>query len=253
MARSKYYVVWIGRKPGVYATWAECEAQVRQFPEAKYKAFPGKEEAEAAFRDGWEKHWGQAGGTQQAGQPEPVPQGAEAPAEPQAQENAPGASSGKQPFSGMTGAGSKPGNPSSGGRQEGIDYDSICVDAGTRGNPGPVEYKGVDTATGEVLFSVGPIGKGTNNLGEFLAIVHALAYLKKLGSSKTVYSDSRNAIKWVREKKVSTTLPRDESTREIWNLIDRAERWLRTNDYPNPVRKWNTEAWGENPADYGRK
>lgn len=88
---------------------------------------------------------------------------------------------------------------------EPIDYDSISVDVGTRGNPGPVEYKGVDTRTGEVIFSCGPISKGTNNLGEFLAIVHALALLQKEGSGKTVYSDSVNAMKWVREKKVSTT------------------------------------------------
>jgi ribonuclease HI len=116
-----------------------------------------------------------------------------------------------------------------------------------------VEYKGVDTRTGEIIFSVGPISKGTNNLGEFLAIVHALAYLKKEGSSKTVYTDSVNAMKWLKQKAVSTTLARDASTEEIWLMIDRAEQWLRTNTYSNKVLKWQTKQWGEIKADYGRK
>lgn len=131
--------------------------------------------------------------------------------------------------------------------------ESISVDVGTRGNPGPVEYKGVDTKTGEVIFSYGPIERGTNNLGEFLAIVHALAYLKKMGSKKTVYSDSRTAIKWVRDKKVATNLPRDASTEEMWRLVERAEKWLREHKYENKVLKWETERWGEIKADYGRK
>ncbi|MBW5447541.1 ribonuclease H [Cohnella sp. CFH 77786] len=134
-----------------------------------------------------------------------------------------------------------------------VDYDSISVDVGTSGNPGPIEYKGVDTRTGEVIFSYGPISKGTNNLGEFLAIVHALAYLKKTGSDKTVYSDSRTALKWVKEKKVATNLARDESTREVWTLVDRAVQWLQTNSYKNKLLKWETSEWGEIKADYGRK
>jgi ribonuclease HI len=134
-----------------------------------------------------------------------------------------------------------------------IDWDSISVDVGTSGNPGPIEYKGVDTRTGEVLFSYGPIPNGTNNLGEFLAIVHALAYLKKAGSSKTVYSDSQTAIKWVKEKKVATNLERNEKTRQVWELVDRALHWLQTNDYPNKLLKWDTARWGEIKADYGRK
>lgn len=111
----------------------------------------------------------------------------------------------------------------------------------------------MDTQTGDVIFSCGPIRKGTNNLGEFLAIVHALAHLKQEGSSKTVYSDSVNAMKWVKQKKVATTLPRDASTEEIWQLIDRAESWLRSHTYDNKVLKWQTKSWGEIKADYGRK
>jgi ribonuclease HI len=222
MAQAKYYVVWVGRKPGVYATWAECRQQIDGFPEARYKSYPTRAEAEQAYRDGWKKHWGK------------------------------GRDGGADPADSLA-AGTGPFADTAATEEDTFDPDSISVDVGTHGNPGPVEYKGVDTRTGEVLFAVGPIPKGTNNLGEFLAIVHGLAYLKKLGSSKTVYSDSENAIKWVKAKKVSTTLPRDESTKEIWALIDRAERWLRTNEYPNRVLKWKTEKWGEIKADYGRK
>lgn len=131
--------------------------------------------------------------------------------------------------------------------------DSISVDVGSKGNPGIVEYKGVSTRTGEVIFEHPPIAKGTNNLGEFLAIVHALAYLKQQGSSMTVYSDSMTAMSWIRKKAVATTLPRDASTEEIWTLVDRALNWLHSNTYSNPILKWDTKAWGEIKADYGRK
>lgn len=48
----KYYVVWQGREPGVYAEWAKCKAQVDRFPGAKYKSFATLEEAESALRGG---------------------------------------------------------------------------------------------------------------------------------------------------------------------------------------------------------
>ncbi len=214
MAKSKYYVIWVGKSPGIYTSWAECQDQVNHMRDAKYKSYDSKLEAEKAYKEGWKLHWGQG----QKAKP-------------------------------------KPGNskPAASGNLADIDYDSISVDVGTSGNPGPVEYKGVDTRTGEVLFAVGPVNKGTNNLGEFLAIVHALAYLKKQGSTKTVYSDSVNAINWVKKKAVSSTLERDASTVEIWALVDRAVRWLQTNSYDNKVAKWETRAWGEIKADYGRK
>ncbi|HEX7056124.1 MAG TPA: ribonuclease H family protein [Bacilli bacterium] len=134
-----------------------------------------------------------------------------------------------------------------------IDFDSISVDVGCSGNPGIVEYKGVDTKTGELLFYYGPIEKGTNNLGEFLAIVHALAYLHQRKSNKTVYSDSRTAISWVKNKRVLSNLPRDASTERIWSLVDRALDWLNNHAYANRVLKWETEKWGEIKADFGRK
>lgn len=201
-AKQKYYVVWKGHTPGIYTSWDECQAQIKHFPQAKFKSFPTMQEAQQAYQEGWDA----------------TPKG--------------------QPMKSF---------------ENEIDWDSISVDVGTRGNPGPVEYKGVDTRTGKELFSHGPIAKGTNNLGEFLAIVHALAYLNQQGSTRTVYSDSLNAINWVKQKKVRTSLARDASTAEIWNLIDRAERWLATHHYENKLLKWDTKRWGEIKADYGRK
>lgn len=227
MAKQKYYVVWVGKVPGIYTSWDECQQQVNQYTGAKFKAFESKVEAEKAYAAGWKAYWGsQSGGGRSQ-------------------------TSGSK-ASGTAGARAI-GAAAQSSEADEIDYDSISVDVGTRGNPGPVEYKGVDTQTGDILFSVGPIQKGTNNLGEFLAIVHALAYLQKRGSSKTVYSDSMNAIKWVKQKKVVSTLARDASTAEIWALVDRAEEWLRSNSYPNKVLKWQTKSWGEIKADYGRK
>jgi len=143
--------------------------------------------------------------------------------------------------------------PTLSGIKEEVDYNSISVDVGTKGNPGPIEYRGVDTKTGEILFEMGPVEKGTNNLGEFIAIVHALAYLKKNESMKTVYSDSRTALSWISKKRVSSTLIRDRSTEKVWELTDRAINWLNNNRYENKILKWNTEKWGEIKADYGRK
>ena len=132
-------------------------------------------------------------------------------------------------------------------------WESWCVDAACSGNPGILEYRGVETKTGRQLFHKGPFPLGTNNIGEFLGIVHALALLKKNNNAIIVYSDSRTAIKWVKDKAVKTKLPRNARTEELFNLLDRAILWLNSNEYPNPVLKWETEKWGEIPADFGRK
>lgn len=205
MSKNKFYVVWVGREPGIYPTWDECKVQIDQYKNAKYKSYNTYGEAEAAFKLGWQK----------------------------------GLFSEKRPSQTI--------------QATEIDYNSISVDVGSSGNPGIVEYRGVDTKTGEILFYKGPIQKGTNNLGEFLAIVHALAYLKKIGSSQTVYSDSQTAISWVKKKEVVSSLVRDDSTKEIWELVERALHWLRNNTYSTKICKWNTKEWGEIKADFGRK
>ena len=130
---------------------------------------------------------------------------------------------------------------------------SLSVDAACSGNPGVMEYRGVYTANGEEVFHSERFEEGTNNIGEFLALVHGLALLKKQGSDLPVYSDSVNAIKWVKDKKCKTKLQLSNRNAYLFELIERAEVWLKNNSYTNEIRKWDTKAWGEIPADFGRK
>ena len=131
--------------------------------------------------------------------------------------------------------------------------ESLAVDAACSGNPGDMEYRGVYTATGQEIFHIGPLKKGTNNIGEFLALVHGLALLKQKGSDLPLYSDSRNAIIWVKKKKCKTLLEREPVNEPIFELIERAEKWLNSNTYTTTILKWETAVWGEIPADFGRK
>ncbi|MDR1160771.1 MAG: ribonuclease H, partial [Tannerellaceae bacterium] len=133
------------------------------------------------------------------------------------------------------------------------DPESIAVDAACSGNPGDMEYRGVYVRTGQEIFHIGPLKQGTNNVGEFLALVHGLALLKKTNSNLPIYTDSVNAMKWVKNKKSKTLLERMPVNEPVFNLIERAERWLRENEYTTPVIKWETSRWGEIPADFGRK
>ena len=128
-----------------------------------------------------------------------------------------------------------------------------AVDAACSGNPGPMEYQCVDLQTGAQIFHFGPV-QGTNNIGEFLAIVHALALMEKQGiKDKVIYSDSYNAILWVKKKKCKTTLTRNSATEQLYQIIARAEQWLMTHNVTTPIIKWETKQWGEIPADFGRK
>lgn len=134
-----------------------------------------------------------------------------------------------------------------------VKADAWAVDAACSGNPGPMEYRAIDLQTGAVVFHFGPV-HGTNNIGEFLAIVHALALLDKQGiQGKTIYSDSYNAILWVNKKQCKTKLERNAQTEPLYQIIARAENWLRTHTISTPVVKWDTKKWGEVPADFGRK
>ena len=210
MAKSKYYVVWNGRKPGIYEGWDKCKEQVAGFNGAKFKGFPTKDLALSAFSDDPRKY---------------MEKGLQAPKKVIC----------KNPLVGEPIA------------------DSICVDAACSGNPGVLEYRGVDTASGAELFRVGPFPEGTVNIGEFLALVHALAYLKQRDSAWPVYSDSRTAIAWLRKRAANTKLEVSGKNRELFRLLERAVNWINTNSWKNPVLKWETEYWGEIPADFGRK
>ena len=205
MAKQKYYVVWKGRKPGIYSSWAECEAQVKGFPEAEFKSFPSRDMAEAAFRGEYDNYKGKPGTNQQ-----------------------------------WLFASTKPVIP------------SICVDAACSGSPGPLEYRGVLTESSKQIFRTGPFPNGTNNVGEFLAIVLAMDWLITKKLYMPIYSDSANAIAWVKAGKCNTKLERLPSNKLLFDFIGRAEEALRTYP-PFKVLKWDTRAWGEIPADFGRK
>ena len=136
---------------------------------------------------------------------------------------------------------------------ENFDLNCLAVDAACSGNPGPMEYRGVYLMTGQEIFHFGPV-YGTNNIGEFLAIVHGLALMKQKDIRMTIYSDSRNALSWVKQKKCKTKLERNAKTEQLFQMIERAENWLKTHQYTDiPLVKWETNQWGEVPADFGRK
>jgi ribonuclease HI len=211
--KTKYYVVWKGNKEGIYTTWDECKKQVLGVPGSKFKSFSTLEEAKEAYKKG-DDYTPTIKTTKDTKEKD------------------------QQTFNLF----------------ENTSYieESICVDAACSGNPGAMEYKGVYTKTGRVLFHYGPI-HGTNNIGEFLAIVHGLSMLKKYEKNFPIYSDSLTAIKWVRLKKANSSLPRNKNTERVWNLIDRAENWLNQNKYDTKILKWETNRWGEVKADFGRK
>ena len=207
MARQKYYVVWKGRKTGIFTTWAECEKQVKGFVGAQYKAFESESEADAAYLARYEDYIGKV------------------------------STSGK-----WREASIKPALP------------SICVDAACSGAPGKLEYRGVNTETGDEIFHSGPYVDGTNNVGEFLAIVHALTWQEKHNVHIPIYSDSENAISWVNTGQCRTKLQHTPKNAIVFAIIRSAENWLAENELPEgKIIKWNTEMWGENPADFGRK
>ena len=217
--KKKFYVVWNGLNPGIYPSWDECQAQIKGVKGAVYKSFDSKEEAERAY----------ASPAYEYIAPSNSPKG----------ENSNSAKPASSPLGGMRGG-------------PALGTYALAVDAACSGNPGPMEYRGVYLGDGKEIFHFGPV-HGTNNIGEFLAIVHALAMLDKQGLKMTIYSDSRTAISWVRKKCCKTLLERTEETEQLFQLIERAEAWLKAHRVTIPIVKWETEQWGEVPADFGRK
>jgi len=214
--KEKFYVVWEGKKPGIYLTWADCKAMISGYTGAKYKSFETFAKAKQAFDSDYKNYVGIGKDSRLHGKKKELT--------PQEKE--------KYGFPNLY---------------------SIAVDAASSGNPGVMEYRGVDTQTEKQLFHQGPFKQGTNNIGEFLALVHGLAYLKKNNSDRIIYSDSRTAISWVKKKKCNTKLNPNAKNKEVMDLVLRAEHWLKTNTYITTIVKWETKAWGEIPADFGRK
>ena len=216
--KKKFYVVWLGHVPGVYTDWPTAKQQIDGYKGAKYKSFPDRRQAEAAYANGFQHYINatlQGPSSHQRSRPK-----------------------------------SRRGNAPS---TDKIITRSISVDAACSGNPGKMEYQGVTTSGKKQLFHRAfPLG--TNNIGEFLALVHALAFLQAQDMGDLpIYSDSQIAIGWVKKGKCKTTLARSPKTAELYTYIERGEAWLKANTITNPIYKWNTKAWGEIPADFGRK
>ncbi|MFT7443003.1 MAG: ribonuclease HI [Maribacter sp.] len=211
MSKKKFYVVWKGRKTGVFTSWNVCKRQIDGFEAAQYKSFANLEEAEIASKKSYDDYKGKNTKTVTLSSVE------------------------KEKY----------GKPI---------LESISVDAACAGNPGKMEYKGVFTHNKKQLFLMGPFQKGTNNIGEFLALVHGIALLKSKNKEDIpIYSDSKIAMSWVKQKRCKTNMHFDASNKDLLDLIKRAENWLKENTFKNPILKWETKAWGEIPADFGRK
>jgi len=211
MSKKKFYVVWNGRKKGVFSSWNDCKKQIDGFEGAQYKAFADKKEAQLAYNKNYIDYKGKD--TKKI-----VLSSVE-----------------KQKY----------GTPI---------LESISVDAACSGNPGKMEYRGVLTHSKKEIFKQGPFQKGTNNIGEFLALVHGIALLKSKNKEDIpIYSDSKIAMSWIKQKKCKTKLSFNNENKDVLDLIKRAENWLRENTVKNPILKWETKAWGEIPADFGRK
>ena len=228
----KYYVVFKGFNPGVYDNWDEAKEQTNGYPGALYKSFSSPEEATLAFRN----YSGEDDLNELfqiiniATQTKPVDRG------------------NKQDL-GLSGEFNHtfpPSNPE-------IDPKAWAVDAACAGNPGVMEYRCVDLSTGEVVFHMGPYEQATNNIGEYLALVHAMALMTKKGEWHNIYSDSKTAISWWKNRKVNTKLKPSSENQKVFKLLARASVWVNSHTFPMNVMKWNTERWGEIPADFGRK
>ncbi|MDE5827024.1 MAG: ribonuclease H family protein [Duncaniella sp.] len=211
--RRKFYVVWNGFATGVFDSWEECQLQIKGYPNAKFKSFDSQEAAVEAYRG------------------DPVQQ----------------LDLLKAIAKGPTVKVNYEAIPE-------IKLDALAVDAACSKNPGPVEYQGVWVRTGERIFRIGPLEGGTNNIGEYLALVHGLALLQKQGKPNTpIYTDSRTARSWVRNRQPKTTLKPTAKNAQLFEMLRRATAWLQTHEITNPILTWDTPNWGEIPADFGRK
>lgn len=216
----RFYVVWKGRQPGVYDNLDDAMEQVDDFPGAVFKSYGSAKEAADAFRrsEVREDKKDLSGILLN-----------------QARENIP-----------------KAGKPDYMQFPE-VDLNGWAVDASCLGNPGRMEYRGVELMSGREIFRVGPFDESTNNIGEFLAIVHALALQHSSGERHTIYSDSVTGMAWVRNRKVKTQLKRTQRNEKSFKMMERALAWLNVHPEHARILKWQTERWGEVPADFGRK
>lgn len=216
----RYYAVFKGRHPGVYDDFNDAMEQVDDYPGALFKSYASAAEAAEAYRKGCVRsEREEMGALLLNAQRNNIPE------------------AGKPDYM----------------QFPEIDLNGWAVDAACSGNPGRMEYRGVELMTGREIFHSEVFDKSTNNIGEFLAIVHALALMAKTGERHTIYSDSVTGMAWVRDRKVKTQLKRTPATEKSFKMMERALSWLNTHTYDVKIRKWNTDRWGEVPADFGRK
>lgn len=208
--KPKFYVVWKGRKTGLFNSWEECKEQVHGYDKAVYKSFKNRELALQALNSPSSEFIGKDIQDSTLSPEQRILIG--------------------EPI-----------------------LESISVDGAWNTGTGAVEYQGVETKTKKVLFRIGPYDDGTINMVEFLAIVHGLSYCKKNNLDLPIYTDSTTAISWVRDKKIRTNHKPSEKNKKLFELLERGVKWLNENEYQNKILKWETQAWGENPADFGRK
>ncbi len=213
--KQKRYVVWEGKKTGIFSSWEECEAMVKGFSGAKYKSFESVALAQQALAEWSEKHYSTASWWVWW-------------------------SKNKKKLSWET---------------DDLPFEkkSIAVDAACSGNPWIMEYQGIDLQSWKQIFHK-KFNTWTNNIWEFLALVHALGYLeeKKLDDI-FIYTDSKIAMRWVAQKKCKTQADVSEDLQEV---ITRAEMWLKNNysaQQEKKILKRKTSEWWEIPADFWRK
>lgn len=215
----RYYTVFKGRNPGVYDNIEDLLDQVDGFPDADFKGFDTPEAAAYAFRSGERRESAEFGEILARAGGVSIP---------------------------------KDGKPDYFTIPE-VDLDAWAVDASCMGNPGVMEYRGVELMSGREIFRVGPFKDATNNIGEFLAIVHALAMMEKSGESHTIYSDSVTGMSWVRKRIIKTQLTETAANKPVFDMMRRALAWLNTHSFRTKISKWQTSLWGEIPADFNRK
>lgn len=182
---AKYYVVWAGRKPGIYGDWDSCRAQVDKFPGARFKSFGSRSEADAAY----------------SGKPRPATIASElstsTPAAPRSTSAVKGAKAAKRSSSARS--------PKTWTAKDiaALDVDvQIYTDGGCEPNPGM-------SGSGLALYRKGVLSelwyglhspRGTNNTAELNAFHQALMIAKQEideGKSVAIFCDSSYAIQCV--------------------------------------------------------
>lgn len=213
MSKNKFYVVWKGRETGVFTDWTEVSKLIKGFRNAEYKGFANKESAELEFQLG-------------------SPSGRSKINEVKVSEKPEGASS----------------------KTKAPDYECLTVDGSYLGSKNMMQYRCVWNASGEEVFGTKPILGGNQNIAEFLALVGAMKYrVVTKQYDLHIYSDSKTALSWVRNKKIKSTYDLGQLDEIVQNRIYGALEFISKSGVAKNLFKWESALWGEIPADYGRK